>query len=739
MKSTTQEAKLLRFATQIVKEFVGQHAAPKQQEAQFQLLEAVGSRLGGFDLHAYQKAFKVRPVVAAEHVLVTARAVVTAIDASGIPPALAVSALAREALNETTKKRSGAYHTDFRLAQHLASSISDRLKPGAKIVDPACGAGILLTAVTMAACGADRQFASEWLSESVFAADLSENALRGTLIALSCLTDDVHALLKMRSKWRIQDSLLAGPGSWRNAAKKGFDIVVANPPWEKIKISRHEFIRSEGGIRHYGADYDTFDTQKYEAKRVQAESYGSQIADLYPSLSSGEPDLYVAFSELLLQMAKPGGSVALLLPAGLIRSQGTEHIRKDLLRQSSQVHIQILDNRARFFEIDTRFKFLLILASKRIVSALNEPIHLSAAHGTSNSVEVVSTVRIGRTALAKLRPDLSIPEVRSEAEWKLFLRMAEAGHDWSDNRSSWHPEFAREVDMTRERPLFQTKKHTRALPVIEGRMVHQHRFGAKAYNGGTGRSAHWSPNLPGSSHVTPQFYIDPRALSAKALKRTQHIRAGFCDITGQTNERSCLAAMIPGNVVCGNKVPTITFPNDASEERLWLWVTLVNSLPFDWMIRRVITTTINYFHLLSLPLPPIEPESLPGRKLVEIARALSALDSAGASRNTHWKMAELRAQADYIILNAYGLNAADLRLLMQDFPLIDRAQPSLAGEQYSTITHDLILTHARQKQIAAQARQRVEAAASIGALPYMPSQMAIAAGADSDEEVAHGG
>jgi methylase of polypeptide subunit release factors len=738
MKSTTREAHLLKSATAIVEDFVGHHTPSRRQEARFQLLEAVGSRLGGFDLQAYQNAFKVKPVATAEHVLATARAVVKAINSSGIPPALAVSALAREALDEANMKRSGAYHTDFRLAQHLAATVSNRLKAGIKIVDPACGAGILLTAVTMAACGADRQFASQWLAESVFAADLSENALRGTLIALSCLTDDVPALCKMRSKWRVQDSLLAGAESWRPAARKGFDLVVANPPWEKVKVSRHEFIRSEGGARHYGADYDKFDTRKYEVKRAQADSYGAQLVALYPSLGSGEPDLYVAFSELLLQLAKPGGAVALLLPAGLIRSQGTQRLREELLKQSSEIAIQILDNRARFFEIDTRFKFLLVSASKRVGSARQEPIHLSSAQGTSTSVELSSTVRIGRAALAKLRPDLSIPEIRSDAEWKLFLRMTEAGHDWSAPGSPWHPEFAREVDMTRERPLFLTIKRARALPVVEGRMVHQHRFGAKTYVGGTGRSANWTVNVPGASHVAPQFYIDPGVLSAKAAMRARQLRVGFCDITGQTNERSCLAAIIPSGVVCGNKVPTVMFPNDPHEDRLWLWVALVNSLPFDWMVRRVITTTINYFHLLSLPLPPIEPDSLPGRKLVEIARALAALDRAGASNETHWRVAELRAKADQLVLNAFGLDADDLHLILQDFPLVDRAQPALPGERQSTITRDMILALSRLNSVAAQARQRVEAAAAIGALPYLPSQMALAAGSDKEEEMAHG-
>ena len=88
-----------------------------------------------------------------------------------------------------------------------------------------------------------------------------------------------------------------------------------------------------------------------------------------------------------------------------------------------------------------------------------------------------------------------------------------------------------------------------------------------------------------------------------------------------------MAALIPPNTVCGNKVPTIEFPNDSSEERILLWLAIVNSFPFDWMLRRIVTTTVNYFVLRSLKLPAIQIDSLPARRLIEIAKRLFELDA----------------------------------------------------------------------------------------------------------------
>ena len=726
MSAVPLEAKLLLKADAIVNDHSRWHPAGLVQEARFQLLEGVASRLGGFDLAAFHERFGHAPLEAIDHCSITARRVIEAIMQTGITPALAVSALAREALTQSSRRNSGAYHTDFRLASHLARRLVPALRPGAKVIDPACGAGILLTALMSEACGGDRRLAAEWLAEGVSAADMSVNALRGCLLSLACLTDDLDALEKMYRRWLHGNSLTCSMTIWERMAPDGFDAVIANPPWEKVKLTRHEFLQANGQVRHYGADYTALDLGEYVARSDSTKRYARSLASLHSSAGTGETDLYMAFSDLARKLLRPGGEAALLVPAGLIRSKTTEPLRRELAADTSRLSVEVLENRARFFEIDTRFKFLCVHWRRRSAGEKVEAIDLLHGHGSPSGVETGARVQIGRTTLARLRPDLSIPEVRSESEWQLFCQMSENGVDWSRTDSAWHPSFMREVDMTRDRLHFSRNPEKGTLPLIEGRMVHQHRFGAKTYLSGTGRSAIWEPSAPGASRVRPQFAICRSALSKGAEKRSQQLRAGFCDITGQTNERSMLASIIPAGVACGNKVPTVLFPNDPGEDRLWLWVAIVNTLPFDWMIRRVITTTINYFHLLSLRLPPIEPASLPGRQLIDIAREVDQLDRSGSSIKVLNEIAELRCRADRLVLNAYRLDDDDLELMLADFPLIDRAQPSIDGEPRSTVTRDLLLSHARSSARRDEARRRLELFSAAGAIAYIPAQSAIA-------------
>lgn len=278
--------------------------------------------------------------------------------------------------------------------------------------------------------------------------------------------------------------------------------------------------------------------------------------------------------------------------------------------------------------------------------------------------------------------------------------------------------------MTNDRHMFERAKTNGQVPLIEGRMVHQFRYAAKAYLSGTGRRADWAWQMPGEAELRPQFFVDPKALPDAVRERAGRQRLGFCDITGQTNERSMLASTIPAGVACGNKVPTITFDTAHDEELVGsVFLAVVNSFAFDWLLRRVLTTTVNYFLLLSVPFPRLDLEGELARRLADLARFVEAAYEDGIAEEGIWA---LRAELDALVMQAYGLCIKDAKLVLVDFPLLDRGQPPLRNERRSTITRDLVL--AELGQLAGETDPtigaRVAAALDAGAEPYVPSQMA---------------
>lgn len=700
-----------------------------------EVLEAASSCLGGFDLGDYRRIDRRDRALSTRAALDAAEVLLREIRRSRVPPSLALSSLGRQPLPRDQERTTGAFYTDFRLAQHVAERAGE-IQPTALVVDPACGTGILLVAAGLAACGPDRHRAATWIAECAWGADLSDQALRGAQIALASLCDDAAAIRQMGQHLLCRDSLLAGPAAFGSDGPKQFDLVVANPPWEKLKATRHEFLQAAGTERHYGATYGQTSLPHlgFDAHKRGVASYAAEISARYPLTGRGEADLYKAFAELFTRLVAPAGRISALLPAGLVRSQGTEALRRFLFDRAQALDIEILENRSRFFGIDTRFKFLsLYIEMDRVGEAKRRPITVRHARGTETGIEELGRASIGREALERARPDLSVPEVRGAAEWKLFLSMSEAGEDWSKGGSTWEPTIVRELDMTRDRKHFRSESTGVAVALVEGRMVHQHRFAAKGYRSGTGRRARWEPLPLGTCRIEPQFWVPKVKLTDDVRERVTRLRAGFCDITGQTNERSLLAAMIPPGVVCGNKVPTVTFDREPSEDRLFLWLAIVNSLPFDWMLRRVITTTVNYFLLQSVPLPKIRPDSLPGRALVAAARRVHAL-STGVERapSDAWVIADARASMDVTVAQAYGVTFDDLRVILDDFPLLDRGQPSIHGEPRSTVTRDLVLFRGatRYDVPVDEHRARLEAARAAGAVPYVPSEFVASNGHD---------
>jgi hypothetical protein len=693
--------------------------------ARLDLLEAVAARVGGFSLAAYRRCDDVARTLAQRHATAAAAGIADLLRDTPIHPSLALTALAQPPMKVSERRTAGAYYTDFRLAQFLARRRLGAHRPGEKVIDPASGTGILLVAAALEA-GRTSAELDRFVAESVHAADLSSAALRGTKLALASLTSDMAAIEALAGKLRAIDSLTAGPDAWRDLAPRGFDMVIGNPPWEKLKLTRHEHLSAAGVDRHYGAEYDDADPRALVAARDRIVSYAAEVAARHTFHGGGEIDLYKLFLSLAIHLTRPGGELGMLVPAGLIRASGTAKLRSHLLEQSSDLRIAVLFNQARFFSIDTRFKFLTVHAVLDPASRKRPPLLLDHGFGTHTGVEVTGSVRIGRTHLRRSRPDLSVPEVRSAAEWDLFRRMTAHGVRLDSSGSIWEPKIVREVDMTSDRQLFVREPLNGEAPLIEGRMVHQYRHAAKAYVCGSGRRAQWDVTDVGDGTMSPQFWVDSNDLPDGVRARVRMSRIGFCDIAGQTNERSMMAARIPAGAVCGNKVPTVTLPNASDPLIASVWLAVANSLAFDWLLRRVLTTTVNYFVLRSVPFPRLDPHDDEVRRIAELVELVETANHSATALSTPQSIAELRAEIDVRVMRAYGLATDEVELILRDFPLLDRGQVALPGESRSTITSDLV-RHTAQRldgEVDACLDRRLAGALILGAAAYVPAEVA---------------
>lgn len=695
----------------------------KSSELQLQFLEQVSSFLGGFNISQYHSLLNIERY---EYNLNVAEEFADKIKKSPLPNSILLGILATENLNNIEKKSKGVYYTDYRLASLMGQKMANRYselvqnkQESISIIDPSCGSGILLCSFLEEI--KDCYPIDSVISNNIYAIDISKHAIRATLLSISSYTANLNVISSLKEHLLLADSLNEKQSLVSLVSQKGFDMIIGNPPWEKLKLTRHEFELSNGNPIHYGTLFDELSQEQlseFTQKKLALKKYAKETK--YIKETKGEKDLYVAFLNLGLDLLKENGEMIQLIPASLIRNQQTATLRKAMIESSISMSIKLFDNKARYFQIDGRFKFVMLQLRKGTGS---KQISFSV-----NNSKTKDPIEIKTKELEKIRPDFSFPEVNTKDEWNLFYRISNTFPSFGSKNSIWEHSYNREIDMTLDKNLFITGIQNikeGLIPVLEGRMIHQFITGAKAYISGSGRKAIWEQSIFNNiSNFRSQYHIKEDSLSYSQLEKTKKWRVGFCDITGQTNERTMLAAYIPPGCICGNKVPTIEFIHEEEFPQLSiLWLAIANSFIFDWLIRKVITTNANFFIVDSIPIPIVNTSNILASKIIELTENIIFKQNASYI----WETGEIRAKIEALIANLYGLNKNELDIILNDFPIVDKLQPKVENEVNSNITKDIITleflkTKENYETEIKILNDKITSYKKAGAIPFVPSQ-----------------
>ena len=162
-------------------------------------------------------------------------------------------------------------------------------------------------------------------------------------------------------------------------------------------------------------------------------------------------------------------------------------------------------------------------------------------------------------------------------------------------------------------------------------------------------------------------------------KRAQRLeldraRVAYRATTNRTNSRTVLACLIPPQVLLVNSAPYLVFVNgDEHDQAACLGV--MNSLPFDWQVRRYVEASLNFFMLESMIVPDLTNEQY--AIIAKSAARLSAVDE----RFDQFAQAvgveigplddverqRLRVEIDAWVAQAWDLTIDDLQLMFTDF------------------------------------------------------------------------
>ena len=128
----------------------------------------------------------------------------------------------------------------------------------------------------------------------------------------------------------------AFPGVWRGwqdyRPEGGFDAVIGNPPWDRIKLQEVEWFATRdpelaraptaaarrAGIRQLREQGAPL-AAEFDAAKERADKLGQLVraSGHYPLLGGGDINLYSLFVERAMSLIKPDGLVGLLTPSGI--------------------------------------------------------------------------------------------------------------------------------------------------------------------------------------------------------------------------------------------------------------------------------------------------------------------------------------------------------------------------------------------------------------------------------------
>ena len=171
----------------------------------------------------------------------------------------------------------------------------------------------------------------------------------------------------------------------------GFDAVVGNPPWDRMKLQQVEWFalrRPEIAMAPRAADRRRMMRELEETGDPLAEDFTRAFERVsmairtarkggqYPLLSHGDINLYALFVERALALVKPDGLVGMLTPSGIASDKSAAKFFGGVATEGRLRSLYDFENRrtrfdtdrrkaAPFFRhVDSRFKFAALIVGR---------------------------------------------------------------------------------------------------------------------------------------------------------------------------------------------------------------------------------------------------------------------------------------------------------------------------------------------------------------------------------------
>ena len=456
----------------------------------------------------------------------------------------------------------------------------------------------------------------------------------------------------------------------------GFDVIIGNPPWDKVKGTIEEFYapyydsEHDDKFRLLSANMklnyvDRIDTERPEVKskydhydelRKKLLSFVSTCKTYKGLLNGGDLNMYQLFMLKSFWLLKNNGYMSLIVPSSLYIDCSSYNLRKILFEKSKLHHILgFINEKGVFFkDVHKQYKFCVFALSKtshdnyNILCSFKNIKHDILKTFLHDAFIIPSSI-INNSDL------MTIPEFDNSNKISAFEKLLKF-----PTMSRF--EFSSEIHMTNHKLYFEHDTGNE-FPLLEGKKIHQ-------FN---------------NKYVEPEYYISASSLEAiKTPDYDDHkrYRIAWRDITNAIDLRTLYATIIPPNYLLGN---TLNYcRTQMNSEELFYYCGMLNSHVVDFFFRQRVNLHVSLFIMKNCPIPILDKKNKLHKNLIEntirifnhydteseFNNLIESLDSSYDIDKTcmsNDQLLTLKNKNSAIVARIYGLTPDELNAVLSDF------------------------------------------------------------------------
>ena len=511
----------------------------------------------------------------------------------------------------------------------------------------------------------------------------------------------------------------------------GFDAVLGNPPWEKVKLHEREwFAHRIPEIAAAGTktvrqklvdaleieDPDMFAEYQAAARHAASVSGFLRHTGRYPLGAHGDTNTYPVFTELMRNAISPEGRVGVIVPTGIATDNPTRHLFADLVNSRSLVSLYDFENKKQIFPaVHSSARFCLLTLTGRSRPAKNATF-VFFAHEVADIDNPDKRFALTAEDFALLNPNTrTTPTFRKRRDADIatavYRRIPVLVREGDPEGNPWDVEFQQMFHMTNDAGLFRTRDvlgddgwtlegnhfvrgDQRYLPLYEGKMagMHDHRA-ADVIKSPTARQRQRQPRyIPPADKrnptrtAMPLDWVPETEVAARVRSRRGWL-ASYKNATSVTNQRTMICSAIPHSAVSlTQRLVYVPGPQH-------LLLAVLGSFAFDFVARQKIRgTDFTFVYLRQMPVPPPtaveEAADWITPHMLELSYTAWDMAAFGSDLGWHgppfgWdeeRRALIRAEIDALMFHLYGIGRSDVEYILDTFERIGKDDIKQWGE-----------------------------------------------------------